>query len=58
MHKLHEKYMAEQESSAPKASESPDSGEKKEEAPRKKNYFERNRFVGYEPNQDSDNEGD
>jgi len=31
MHKLHDKYMAEQESSAPKASESPDSGEKKEQ---------------------------
>jgi len=29
MHKLHDKYMAEQESSAPKASESPDSGDKK-----------------------------
>lgn len=29
MHKLHEKFMAEQESSAPKASESPESVDKK-----------------------------
>ena len=31
MHKLHEQYMAEQERSAPKASESPDRGEKKKQ---------------------------